>query len=82
MGRGKTYSVRDFVKASFKHFNLNYENYVTIDSKYFRPSEVKILLSDSNKAKMLLNWEPKISLTELIDIMCESDYNLVLKENL
>jgi GDPmannose 4,6-dehydratase len=46
---------------------------VEIDEKYFRPAEVDILLGDASKAKSVLGWEPKVTFTELVKIMCEDD---------
>jgi GDPmannose 4,6-dehydratase len=46
---------------------------VSVDERYFRPSEVETLLGDATKAKNLLGWIPKISFKELVDEMCQSD---------
>ena len=77
---GVTRSVRDFVEAVFGKLDLDYHDYVEIDKKYFRPTEVDILLGDASKAKRLLGWEPKTSFDELVDEMVESDMNLAKKE--
>lgn len=53
---------------------------VAVDPKYFRPSEVDILVGDSTKAKTELGWEPKISLEKLIEEMMESDLKLMQKD--
>jgi GDPmannose 4,6-dehydratase len=53
---------------------------VRIDPKYFRPTEVEILIGDYSKAKKCLGWEPKVKMEELVKIMVEADYNLVKKE--
>jgi len=46
---------------------------VSVDERYFRPSEVETLLGDATKAKNLLGWSPKITFKELVDEMCQSD---------
>jgi len=46
---------------------------VEIDSKYFRPTEVELLLGDSTKAKTILGWEPKVKFKELVKIMMKHD---------
>lgn len=51
-----------------------------IDSKYFRPSEVDLLLGDATKAKQILNWEPKVKFDELVKIMTHADWELAKKE--
>jgi GDPmannose 4,6-dehydratase len=70
---GETYSVRDFLTEAFKIVNLDWEKYVEIDPRYFRPAEVDLLIGDSSKAKKKLNWTPKTSFKELIKIMTEED---------
>lgn len=46
---------------------------ISVDERYFRPSEVETLLGDATKAKNLLGWTPKITFKELVDEMCQSD---------
>mgnify|MGYP001235962368 CR=1 FL=1 len=58
------------------------EEVIKIDSRYFRPTEVETLLGDASKAKKILNWEPKISLEELIEEMIENDKNIALKDSI
>lgn len=70
---GETYSVKDFLTEAFKTVNLDWEKYVEIDSKYFRPAEVDLLIGDASKAKQKLNWTPKTSFKELVKIMVEAD---------
>jgi len=53
---------------------------IRIDSKYFRPSEVDLLLGDATKAKQILNWEPKVKFDELVKIMTHADWELAKKE--
>lgn len=70
---GETYSVKDFLTEAFKTVNLDWEKYVEIDSRYFRPAEVELLIGDPTKAKQKLNWTPKTSFKELVKIMVEAD---------
>ena len=65
---GKTYTVKDFAKAAFKHVDLDFEDFVTISEKYFRPNEVKYLLGDSSKARNELNWSPRLNLKSTINL--------------
>jgi GDPmannose 4,6-dehydratase len=70
---GETHSVREFLEEAFSIVGLNWEDYVKIDKRYFRPAEVDLLLGDSSKAKKLLGWEPKVKFGELVRIMVEAD---------
>lgn len=77
---GKTTTVRDMCKIAFDYVNLNYEDFVTIDPKFYRPAEVDILLGNPKKANMQLGWEPQTSLEQLIQMMVEADLNRVTRE--
>jgi GDPmannose 4,6-dehydratase len=77
---GETHSVREFAEKVFQKLDLNYEEYVAIDSKYFRPTEVDVLLGDSTKAREKLGWSPEISFEQLIDMMIAADMELARKE--
>lgn len=70
---GETYSVKDFLTEAFEYVNLDWEKYVEIDSRYFRPAEVDLLIGDPAKAKQKLNWTPRTSFKELVKIMVEAD---------
>jgi len=79
---GKMISVMEFCEKAFSHYAMNYKDYVVIDEKYYRPSEVDQLLGDATKAKYKLGWSPKITTDELITMMVEYDFNLARKESL
>lgn len=70
---GETYSVREFLQEAFSHAGLNWEDYVRIDPKYFRPAEVDLLIGDPSKAKQKLGWQPKTSFKELVQLMVDAD---------
>jgi len=70
---GKSHSVRDFLDESFGVLDLDWKQYVEIDKRYFRPTEVDILVGNAKKAKQRLGWEPKVNFKELVKIMVESD---------
>ncbi len=72
---GQTHSVRRLCEVAFGALDLDYEQYVTIDEKFYRPAEVDLLVGDSSKAKAELGWEPKITFEELIQEMVEADLN-------
>ncbi len=73
LGTGETHSVREFVNEAFKYAGLNPEKYVTIDPRYFRPTEVEKLRADPSKAKRILKWEPKVTFNDLVKIMVDAD---------
>ena len=73
IGTGETHSVKEFVKEAFSYVDLDWEKYVKIDPRYFRPTEVQELIADSAKAKKNLDWHPKIRFKELIKIMIDAD---------
>ncbi|MFX0196708.1 MAG: GDP-mannose 4,6-dehydratase [Candidatus Hodarchaeota archaeon] len=77
VGTGETHSIREFVEQAFSYVDLNWENYVKIDPRYFRPTEVEKLRADASKAKKILGWKPSIVLKELIKIMIDADMRQV-----
>jgi len=70
---GETYSVKDFLIAAFGIAGLNWEDHVEIDPRYFRPTEVDLLIGDASKARKVLNWKPRTSFRELVELMVRSD---------
>jgi GDPmannose 4,6-dehydratase len=70
---GETHSVREFAEAAFDHVDLDWERYVEVDPRYFRPSEVDVLLGDGTKTRERLGWEPKVKFDELVRIMVDAD---------
>jgi len=73
LGSGEAHSVKDFVKEAFSYAGFDWEKYVKIDPRYFRPTEVEELIADSTKAKENLGWQPKIKFKELVKIMVDAD---------
>ena len=77
---GRTTTVRDMCRIAFEHVGLDYEKYVVIDPRFYRPAEVDLLLGDPAKAKEKLGWTAKTSLEELINMMVDADIRRVEKE--
>lgn len=77
---GETYAVREFVERTFGYLDLDWERYVEIDPRYFRPTEVDILHGDATKARKRLGWEPRVSIDELVRRMVEHDFELARQE--
>ena len=78
---GRTTTVRDMCRLAFENVGLNYEDYVVIDPKFYRPAEVDLLLGDPSKAKRKLKWEPETTLEQLMAMMVEADLKRVAAEN-
>lgn len=71
---GETHSIREFLERAFQYAGLgDWQKYVEIDPRYFRPTDVDALVGDAIKAKQELGWEPKIKFDELIKIMVDAD---------
>ncbi len=66
-------TVRDFADASFSHVGLNWQDYIEIDPRYIRPTEVDALIGDASKARKVLGWAPKTHWKELAELMVDSD---------
>jgi len=79
---GKTHSVREFLDEVFGYLDLDWQKYVEIDTRYFRPTEVELLLGDATKARKLLNWEPKVDMKQLAKMMADSDMKIAEKEKI
>ena len=76
---GETRSVREFCELAFSHADLDYEKYVRIDERFYRPAEVELLKGDYSKAKEKLGWSPKISFEELVRSMVDNDIERLQK---
>ncbi|MBC8379049.1 MAG: GDP-mannose 4,6-dehydratase [Planctomycetes bacterium] len=77
---GETYSVREFLDEVFGHLDLDWQKYVEIDPRYYRPTEVELLLGDAGKAKKQLNWTPKVSFKQLAQMMTDADMKIAENE--
>ena len=79
IGTGKTHSVRDFIKIVFEELELNYEDHLIIDPRFYRPTEVELLVANPAKARNKLGWNPRINFKELALSMVRADYNSLKK---
>ena len=70
---GVAHSVKQFVELAFGFVGLDWNEYVVIDDRFYRPAEVNILLGDASKAKKVLDWEPTIPFEDLVEMMVTSD---------
>ena len=77
---GNAYSVQEFLQEAFGQAGLQWQKYVEIDPRYFRPTEVAHLLGDPTKARDKLKWQPKATFRELIKMMLAHDLELARQE--
>ena len=70
---GETHLVKDLVNLAFSHLDLDWQEFVKIDPRYYRPTEVDVLIGDASKAQKTLNWHPKKSFQELVVMMVDAD---------
>jgi GDPmannose 4,6-dehydratase len=73
----ETHSVREFCELAFGSVDLDYEEFVVQDPKFFRPAEVDLLVGDSTHARTTLGWQPKVAFDELVRRMVEADMALL-----
>ena len=79
IGTGQTHTVREFVQIIFEELELNYEDHLVIDPRFYRPAEVAILLANTAKAREKLGWNPKVNFKELALNMVRTDYDILMK---
>lgn len=77
IGTGEAHSVQEFLEEAFSYAGMDWQGYVEIDPRYFRPTEVEFLLADPTKAKKKLGWEPKVTFKELVKIMVDADMEAI-----
>ena len=77
---GETHSVRELCEIAFAEVDLDYREFVKVDERYYRPSEVDLLIGDASKARRVLGWEPTYTFRELIKEMVASDLAAIAHE--
>jgi GDPmannose 4,6-dehydratase len=70
---GRTHAVRDFVSLAFSAVDLDWQKYVVVDPRYYRPAEVDLLVGDPSKALRELGWRPETSFEQLVEQMVRAD---------
>ncbi|MGD8500203.1 MAG: GDP-mannose 4,6-dehydratase [Phycisphaerales bacterium] len=79
---GESHSVREFVTEVFGCLDLDWREYIEIDPRYFRPSEVDYLEGDASKARKILKWKPKVTFRELARMMTDADMKIAEREKI
>jgi GDPmannose 4,6-dehydratase len=77
---GEAHTPREFCQIAFGHVGLDWEQYVEIDPRYYRPTEVNHLLGDATKARTKLGWAPRTNFEELVRLMVDADVRLLEDE--
>jgi GDPmannose 4,6-dehydratase len=77
---GETHSVREFCELAFGHVDLPWQDHVVVDERFFRPAEVDLLVGDSTFARTTLDWVPRTSFPELVQMMVDADLELVARQ--
>ncbi|MCW4024567.1 MAG: GDP-mannose 4,6-dehydratase [Candidatus Bathyarchaeota archaeon] len=77
VGTGEQHSVQEFVEEAFSYAGMNWDKYVKVDQKYYRPTETEDLAADSRKIRKVLGWKPKIQFKDLIKVMVDADMRKV-----
>jgi len=77
IGTGESHSVREFLERAFAYAGLDWQRYVQIDPRYFRPTEVAMLLANTDKARRQLGWTPRVTFEELVPIMVDYDLEAI-----
>jgi GDPmannose 4,6-dehydratase len=78
---GVTHSIEKLLNAAFSTVDLDWKNYTVQDPQFMRPAEVDLLVGDASKAGQKMGWEPSVSFEELIQMMVESDIQLLKAEH-
>lgn len=77
---GEAYSVREFAERAFARVGLDYDQYVEVDPRFFRPAEVDYLLGDAAETRDALGWQPRTSFEQLVEEMVDADLELARQE--
>ena len=76
IGTGETHSIKEFLDEAFGYLNMDWKDYVEIDPRYFRPTEVEYLKADYSKAKKEIGWTPRITFKDLVKVMVDYDLKI------
>lgn len=77
---GERHSVRDFLHRAFGQLDLDWEEHVVVDPRYFRPAEVDVLQGDAGKAERILGWKPEVGFEDLVSMMVVADLEVAKRE--
>ena len=72
-GTGETHSVKEFAQEAFGYVNLDWQKFVEVDPRYFRPTEVENLRADPSEAKRRLGWQAGVKFRDLVRVMMDAE---------
>ena len=78
---GEAYSVREFLHEAFSRVDLDWSQYVSVDPRYMRPTEVDYLMGDASKARKAMGFQPKVSFKQLVAMMVDHDLEMAKQES-
>jgi GDPmannose 4,6-dehydratase len=78
---GESYSVRDLLDEAFGYVDLDWHEFVKMDTRYLRPTEVDHLEGDARRARARLGWEPRVGFRQLVRMMVDADTELAQREH-
>jgi GDPmannose 4,6-dehydratase len=78
---GETHSIREMCEEAFGYLDLDWQEYVKQDPRFMRPAEVDLLVGDYSKVNRALGWEPRVSFRQLVQMMVDSDIELLKDEH-
>jgi len=82
LGSGETHTVEEFLQLAFGLIDLDYQDYIIIDPKFYRPADVNLLHADPTKARKILGWKSTINFDEIIDRMVAYDYGILTEKGI
>jgi GDPmannose 4,6-dehydratase len=77
---GETHEVRELCEIAFKVAGLDYQDHVVLDERFLRPAEVDLLVGDASKAETTLGWKREVDFSRLVEMMVESDLELLRRQ--
>ena len=78
---GEAYTVREFAQRAFDRVDLDYNDFVEVDPRFFRPAEVDYLLGDPSETNKALGWMPRTSFEQLVHEMVDNDLEMAQQES-
>jgi len=69
------------VEMAFGEAGLDWQDYVVVDERFYRPADVHALCGDASKAKRVLGWEPEVTFEELVKMMIRADLERIRRDN-
>ena len=79
VGTGESHTIKEFIELAFGALDLDWQKYVVVEKKFYRPTDPVDLRADSSKARSVLGWRPEVKFNDLVKMMIESDLRALEK---